>query len=125
MENRVWDEFLKQHIEMPDEMKAFLREIDAVCRKYNLTITHEDEESPFQIETYKEQNTQLLFAIKKYTRDITEDTGISLAPNYVGEGCLAMPGYCLKCKYLNYCFCAWDKPAQERLLSRISNSKNN
>lgn len=123
MENRVWDEFLKQYIETPDEMKAFLNEIDEVCRKYNLTITHEDEESPFQIETYKAQNPQMQLAIKKYTFEVAEDTGTSLAPEYVGEGCPAMPRYCLKCKFLNYCFGAWDKPAQERLLKRMTDSR--
>lgn len=120
MEKRVWDEFLKQYIETPDEMKAFLNEIDEVCRKYNLTITHEDEASPFQIENYKGNNSQLQLAIKKYTFDVAEDIGTPLTPNYVGEGCLAMPGYCLKCKFLNYCFGAWDRPAQERLLKRMA-----
>lgn len=125
MDNRVWDEFLKKHIEIPSKMKAFLEEIAVVCRKYNLSIAHEDEQCGFYVESYKECNIQwLLSASKKYTCDAADDSGVQLAPEYVGEGCPACPSYCLRCKYLNYCFGAWDQPAQEHLLNLISNSKS-
>ena len=124
MNEKIYDEFLHEMVEMPLDMKSFLEEIETVCRKHNFSFSHEDEQGCFYVETFKESNMQwLLNASKNYTRDMAPGTNIPLAPNYVGEGCQARGEACQPCKYRNYCFSAWNQPAQEKLLGIISNSQ--
>lgn len=50
--NKIWDCKTNELIEMPEEMKKFLEEIETICKKYNLSISHEDEYGAFEIVEY-------------------------------------------------------------------------
>lgn len=63
--NETWDIFAGEHIKMPERMKNFIEEIDLVCKKYNLSISHEDEHGRFIIEDYYESNIEWLCAAYK------------------------------------------------------------
>lgn len=71
--NRVWDRTICEMREMPEDMNNFLEEIKLVCKKYNLSISHEDYNGVFLIERYNEKNIEWLFgASKNYEDDINE-----------------------------------------------------
>lgn len=40
----------------PDKVVEFFNEIDSVCKKYGLSISHEDGHGAFEIENYSEDN---------------------------------------------------------------------
>lgn len=40
---------------MNSEIDRFLKEIECVCKKYNLSISHEDSHGAFIIEDYSEE----------------------------------------------------------------------
>lgn len=66
---KVWDVYLGDLVEMPEEMQDFLADIEAVCRKHGLSIAHEDEQGGFIVETLKEDNLNWVSgAAKRYTR---------------------------------------------------------
>lgn len=65
---RVWDRTIGEMREMPDRMKLFLEEIEDVCKKYNLSISHEDYNGAFFIEEYCEENIEWLFMASKNYR---------------------------------------------------------
>lgn len=65
MNNKTWDINKKKFITTPKEIIDFFKEIDEVCKKYNLSISHEDKEGSFKIEEYKENNILALKASKK------------------------------------------------------------
>ena len=48
----TWDITTRNFIPMPLEMKKFLEEIVAICKKYNLSISHEDGQGNFIVEEY-------------------------------------------------------------------------
>lgn len=43
------------------EAVAFLKEIDDICKKYNLSISHEDEHGAFVLEKYDDLLAKWLF----------------------------------------------------------------
>lgn len=45
---------------MDDKVEEFLKEIDELCRKYGLSIAHEDGHGAFIIESYDEFNIKWL-----------------------------------------------------------------
>ena len=51
---------------MPEDMKKFLEDIDEVCKKHNLSISHEDYMGAFLIEEYNKDNIEWLFNAKKH-----------------------------------------------------------
>jgi hypothetical protein len=53
-----------------DKVKSFLEVIEAICKVYGLSITHEDEHGAFIIEDYKETNIEWL---KEATINIKEE----------------------------------------------------
>lgn len=55
-------------VPMPIEMKAFLDDINAVCRKHGLSISHEDNQGGFIIELYKDDNIEWLNGASKLYR---------------------------------------------------------
>ena len=124
MNDNVYDEFLKKQVAIPEEMKSFLQELEALCRKHNFSLAHDDPESCLRIELFKKENIEWLFcASKNYTYDKVPGTDIMLSPNYSGVDCSACGTYCKLCQYRDYCFSAWDKKAQERLISILSCKK--
>jgi hypothetical protein len=44
----------REHIKPPQDLIDFFNEIDAVCKKYNLSISHQDGHGAFEIEAYEE-----------------------------------------------------------------------
>lgn len=66
---KVWDVYIGDLVEMPEEMQAFLTDIEAVCRKHGLSLAHEDEQGGFIVEELKERNLRWVAgAAKRYTR---------------------------------------------------------
>lgn len=56
----TWHTSKSEHIETPKEMIEFLKEIESVCKKYNMSISHEDGHGAFEIEEYNERNMRWL-----------------------------------------------------------------
>ncbi|MEE1301719.1 MAG: hypothetical protein UHD64_02960 [Bacteroidales bacterium] len=52
-------------------MMRFLEDIDMVCKKHNLSISHEDYMGAFLIEEYSEENIHWLFNARKCYEDRT------------------------------------------------------
>ena len=52
-------------IDIPTEMRNFFDEIQAVCKKYNFSISHEDTEGGFEIKRYDEKLMRWLRAAAK------------------------------------------------------------
>ena len=67
--NKVWDSTIGDMREMPVEMYNFLEDIKLVCKKYNLSISHEDYYGKFLIEKYDEENIKWLFDASKNYKD--------------------------------------------------------
>jgi hypothetical protein len=63
--NNIWDNTIGEHIDMPERMKKFLEDIDLVCKKHDLSISHEDFHGAFIIEEYDEYNIRWLFNAHK------------------------------------------------------------
>lgn len=45
---------------MMNEVQSFLDELDELCRKYNMSISHEDSQGGFIIEEYNPDNIDWL-----------------------------------------------------------------
>lgn len=64
---KVWDVQKAKAIDRPEELDAFLKAIEEVCKKHNFSISHEDPHGSFVIHRYNEQDMQwLLNANKDY-----------------------------------------------------------
>ena len=57
---KSYDYTQHEDIETPEDVQAFFEEIDKVCKKYNLSISHEAEQGSFIINTYAEENISWL-----------------------------------------------------------------
>lgn len=53
-DNKIYDVNTDEWIEMPFHLKMFYKELDALCKKYNLSISHEDYYGAFEIKNYDE-----------------------------------------------------------------------
>lgn len=58
--DEVWNMKSKEHEEMSAELSAFFTEIEEVCRKHNLSISHEDGHGSFIVEVYEQENLRWL-----------------------------------------------------------------
>lgn len=63
---------LKRQIHTPDRMLNFLNEIEAVCTRYNLSISHEDTHGNFLIEDGDHGNIKWLKSANKNYYDMGE-----------------------------------------------------
>ncbi len=61
MNEHVFDRTQRKEVPMPEKLKCFFEEIEAVCRKYGYSIAHEDEFGRFEIQNYKKENVDWLF----------------------------------------------------------------
>ncbi len=61
MPTTIYDHHADALIPMPDHVAAFLREIEAVQRKYKMSIYHEDEHGSFEILSFNELYLEWLF----------------------------------------------------------------
>ena len=50
-----------------EKKEDFLKEIEEVCKKHNLSISHEDSQGAFEIEKYHQQNIEWLKDADFYT----------------------------------------------------------
>lgn len=115
MDQKVWDEFAEDCVEMPAEMLAFLRDIEAVCRKHGFSIGHEDGGVGFQVHLFSEENLRWLTgASKSYTKEVDPETGKLFASKYMGDECPLRDVRCAGCRYLNYCFPEWSVLARKK-----------
>lgn len=57
---KSWDIIKSEEIETPKEVINFLNEIENICKKYNLSISHEDGHGGFIIEKYDNYNIKWL-----------------------------------------------------------------
>lgn len=57
---QVYDLATYKYIDPPKKMVNFLNEIQEICKKYNLSISHEDSQGAFIIERYFENNIEWL-----------------------------------------------------------------
>lgn len=55
-----WNNKTKEYIETPERQKEFLKEIEEVCKKYNLSISHEDGQGSFELDTFNQDNIEWL-----------------------------------------------------------------
>ena len=60
MKETVWHYTKMKRVIKPKKMKDFLNEIEQTCKKYNLSISHEDSQGGFIIESYDEYNIKWL-----------------------------------------------------------------
>lgn len=67
--NKIYDRTISRIIDMPESMKKFLEDIDLVCKKHNLSISHEDGHGAFLIEEYDKHNIDWLFDASKCYKD--------------------------------------------------------
>ena len=57
---KSWSIIESEEIETPEEVINFLNDIDNICKKYNLSISHEDGHGAFIIEKYDNYNIRWL-----------------------------------------------------------------
>lgn len=57
---KSWNGKTQVEIETPEKQIKFLEDIDLVCKKYNLSISHSDHHGSFEIEEYEDQNIEWL-----------------------------------------------------------------
>ena len=55
-----WNSGLSQDLPYAMKIEAFLDEIEKVCKKHNLSISHEDGHGGFEIEEYNQDNIEWL-----------------------------------------------------------------
>lgn len=55
-----WDADAGKFIESPQDIEAFLDDIEAVCRKHGFSIGHEDGHGGFEIEPLSDSNIEWL-----------------------------------------------------------------
>ena len=55
-----WNKKINDYIKSPKKIENFLNEIDTICKKYNLSIAHEDIGGAFMIENYNIYNIEWL-----------------------------------------------------------------
>jgi hypothetical protein len=57
---KSWDSKEKKFIETPKKIKEFFNDIDILCKKHNLSISHEDGHGAFIIKNYDVNNIEWL-----------------------------------------------------------------
>lgn len=55
-----WDINKNENIKTPESVINFLNEIDNICKKYNFSISHEDDHGAFILEKYHDYNIKWL-----------------------------------------------------------------
>jgi hypothetical protein len=64
-----WDNRLHDFVPTPSKVVDFLDEYEALCKKYNLSLGHEDEHGSFVVQNYEECNINW---VKESNLDIEE-----------------------------------------------------
>lgn len=58
--NKMWDINKKKEVDPPERVKIFLKEYEELCRRHNVSISHEDQHGGFIIEAYSDDNIDCL-----------------------------------------------------------------
>lgn len=62
-----WNNEVEDHVENK-EMDKFLKEISIISKKYNMSISHEDQHSLFIIKNYNEEDNKWLMNASDFTK---------------------------------------------------------
>ena len=55
-----WSRKRSEDVESPSKVEAFLDEIESVCRKHGLSISHEDGQGAFEVDGFSDENIKWL-----------------------------------------------------------------
>ena len=61
-EKETWNNKTSEFIETPEKQIQFVKEIESICRKYGLSISHEDGYGSFEICNFNQQHIDALKA---------------------------------------------------------------
>lgn len=53
---KIWNSRTNKYEDMSGEIKDFLSELDALCKKHDLSISHEDKGGAFELQKYSSAN---------------------------------------------------------------------
>lgn len=70
MKRKIWNAQTQQSQDIPDHVENFLKELEELCKKHNLSINHEDDHGSFIVQQYEEENIQ---RVNKAYMDIYEN----------------------------------------------------
>ncbi|WP_405101573.1 hypothetical protein [Oceanobacillus sp. FSL H7-0719] len=59
-EKETWNNREGRNVEMSKDMLEFLKDIEKICKKHNMTLSHEDTHGSFEVTEYDEDNLQWL-----------------------------------------------------------------
>lgn len=54
----TWSTQKREHVKMSEEIRSFLIEYEELCRKHNITLSHEDGHGAFLIDDFSESNIE-------------------------------------------------------------------
>ena len=57
---KTWNCRTSEFIEIPEKQTKFIQEIEAICKKYDLSISHEDGHGAFEIDKFDPDNIEWL-----------------------------------------------------------------
>lgn len=57
----TWSRDKGEYVKTPIDMIEFFRGFESLCKKYNLTLSHEDGHGGFEIEPYDEKTLRWIF----------------------------------------------------------------
>lgn len=56
----IWNSVKKEFVELDENHNSFYDEVENICKKYDLSISHEDIHGSFRIDEYDEENINWL-----------------------------------------------------------------
>jgi hypothetical protein len=59
---KTWNCNTNEFIETPEKQVKFIKEIEEICKKYDLSISHEDRHGAFEIDKFSQDNIDWLKA---------------------------------------------------------------
>ena len=59
---KSWNNKTNDYIETPEKQIKFMEEIEVICKKYGLSISHEDGHGSFEIDEFNQNNIDWLKA---------------------------------------------------------------
>lgn len=62
----IWNTKKGKDEEMPENIKQFLNELDELCQKHDISISHEDKHGGFIFQKYNQENIEW---IKEASKD--------------------------------------------------------
>ena len=56
--NKMWDTAINGNIFIPEHIIEFMKEYEEICKKYDVSLGHEDNHGAFEFHAYKEDNIE-------------------------------------------------------------------